>query len=162
MQDGRLQINDQLLCVNDDDLKQKANSEAMEALRQAMHTEGPLPGYIKLKIERKLGSIASNGSTPEPWDSSTTTDSTVTGLSGAPDHMIGSKIPDVTLTQYNERKLSVNSPITPTTLVSPTGVSPTLVVSPRESSVAAPASVIDQMRNPVLDRITGGNANKLR
>ena len=143
IQDGRLQINDQLLSVNDDDLTKKTNSEAMTALRQAMHTEGPTPGHIKLKIERKHGATTSNGSTPEPWDSSqSTSDSNVTGRGSAD---VTHKLPDVT--QHNERKLSAST--SPAAAVDTTG--------------SSPGSVIDQMRNPVLDRITGSmSGSKLR
>lgn len=140
-QDGRLQINDQLLSVNDDDLTKKTNSEAMTALRQAMHTEGPTPGHIKLKIERKLGAT-SNGSTPEPWDSSqSTSDSNVTGRASVD---VVHKMPDVT--QHNERKLSASAPSTGAV-----------------DTGSSPGSVIDSMRNPVLDRITGSTSgSKLR
>lgn len=154
-QDGRLQINDQLLSVNDDDLKKKANSEAMESLRKAMHTEGPKPGHIKLTIERKLGPTTSTGSTPEPWESSTTTtDSTVTGRMSraSTDHMIAAtsqRAPDVTLSHHSEGELST------------LGNTDKMAVS--TSAPAVTQSVIDQTPNPVLDRITGGSsANKLR
>ena len=53
-QDGRLQVNDQLLEVNDQLLATKTNAEAMEVLRQAMHKEGPTPGYIKLAVARRM------------------------------------------------------------------------------------------------------------
>ena len=129
----------------------KTNSEAMEALRKAMHTEGPMPGHIKLTVERKLGASVSSGSTPEPWDSSTTTtttDSTVTGRTSTDGGIsnISNKMAEVTLSHHNERKLSASAPETTT-------------ISQTEQVVTQ--NVIDQMRNPVLDRITG-STNKLR
>ncbi|XP_067934731.1 partitioning defective protein 3-like isoform X10 [Watersipora subatra] len=145
--DGRLQINDQLLCVNDDDLKKKTNAEAMETLRKAMHTEGPMPGHIKLTVERKVSASVSSGSTPEPWESSTT-DSTVTGRNSTDGGMepLGNRVVEVTLAQHNERKLS-------TTVTAEATLSP---VEPVDAQ-----NVIEQMRNPVLDRITGGGNSKL-
>lgn len=114
-----------------------------------MHTEGPMPGHIKLTVERKLGASVSSGSTPEPWDSSTTTDSTVTGRNStdAGVGIIGNRIAEVSLS-HNERKLS-------TSLT--TSLTPDATLSP----IDPPQIGMDQMRNPVLDRITGSN-NKLR
>ena len=42
--DGRLRTNDQLVNINGMSLLGKANPEAMETLRKAMHDEGPIPG----------------------------------------------------------------------------------------------------------------------
>lgn len=113
-----------------------------------------MPGHIKLTVERKLGPAASTGSTPEPWESSTTTDSTVTipGRGGV-EAMFGNRIPDVTLT---ERKLSSSAAHNEHVAVSLSEHPPTT----RQMSHSG--SVIDNMRNPVLDRITGSTPNKLR
>ncbi|KAK7111004.1 partitioning defective 3 homolog isoform X2 [Littorina saxatilis] len=53
--DGRLQLNDQLLDVNGIKLHGIPNVAAMENLRRAMTTEGPIPGYIQLSVARKIG-----------------------------------------------------------------------------------------------------------
>lgn len=53
--DGRLQVNDQLLVVNGESLKDLSNSESMETLRKAMQKEGDIPGHIHLVIARRIG-----------------------------------------------------------------------------------------------------------
>ena len=53
-QDGRLKTNDQLVNINGMSLLGKANSEAMETLRMAMHEEGPIPGVITLTVARRV------------------------------------------------------------------------------------------------------------
>ena len=55
MQDGRLLLNDQLLEVNGIGLEGLPNVAAMENLRRAMMTDGPMKGYIQLTVARKLG-----------------------------------------------------------------------------------------------------------
>ena len=50
LQDGRLRVNDQLLAVNNTDLRELMNSQAMETLRDAMLIDRPTPGHIKLTI----------------------------------------------------------------------------------------------------------------
>ena len=51
---GQLRENDKLVNINKKSLIGKTNIEAMEALREAMHEEGPVPGMILLTIERKV------------------------------------------------------------------------------------------------------------
>ena len=51
--DGRLKTNDQLVNINGLSLLGKANPEAMETLRKAMHDEGPIPGVISLTVARR-------------------------------------------------------------------------------------------------------------
>lgn len=106
--------------MNDDDLVNKTNGEAMEALRNAMHTEGPIPGCIKISVARKI----EDGPTPTP------------------DHSQG-KANDLRLPLEVERKVSQTD---------------------GGNTPGTPNSLIESMRNPVLDRITGENpnANKLR
>ncbi|KAL8587052.1 hypothetical protein ACOMHN_023442 [Nucella lapillus] len=53
--DGRLVLNDQLLEVNGITLQGLSNVAAMENLRRAMTSEGPLKGHIQLTVARKLG-----------------------------------------------------------------------------------------------------------
>ncbi|XP_041366906.1 partitioning defective 3 homolog [Gigantopelta aegis] len=53
--DGRLLVNDQLLEVNGTVLSNLSNMDAMNALRQAMQTDGPVPGYIIITVARKIG-----------------------------------------------------------------------------------------------------------
>ena len=55
IQDGRLQINDQLLEVNSNSLIDLPNTESMEVLRKAMQDEGPVPGCINIKVARRIG-----------------------------------------------------------------------------------------------------------
>lgn len=43
-------MNDQLLAVNNIDLRELMNSKAMEALRDAMLVDRPTPGHIKLTV----------------------------------------------------------------------------------------------------------------
>lgn len=52
--DGRLKTNDQLVNINGISLLGKANCDAMDTLRRAMHEEGPTPGVITLTIARRL------------------------------------------------------------------------------------------------------------
>lgn len=143
MQDGRLQINDQLLAVNDDDLSKKTNSEAMTALRQAMHSEGPTPGHIKLRVERKLGTT-NNNTTAELLDLT----------QSSSDNMQTSHISMELLRKPEAVQLEGEEPANYTRAVD---------IVPVVSSAPADASVIDHKRNPVLDRITGGHSSgKLR
>ncbi|KAL4222826.1 Partitioning defective 3 [Mactra antiquata] len=53
--DGRLKVNDQLLEVNSTSLINHSNTEAMDLLRTAMQTEGPVPGCINIKVARRIG-----------------------------------------------------------------------------------------------------------
>ena len=52
--DGRLKTNDQLVNINGIALLAKANCDAMDTLRRAMHEEGPTPGVITLTVARRL------------------------------------------------------------------------------------------------------------
>merc|ERR1719291_248971 len=52
--DGRLKTNDQLVNINCVSLLGKANCDAMDTLRRAMHEEGPTPGVITLTVARRL------------------------------------------------------------------------------------------------------------
>jgi len=52
--DGRLKTNDQLVNINGISLLGKANCDAMDTLRKAMHEEGPTPGVITLTVARRL------------------------------------------------------------------------------------------------------------
>ena len=52
--DGRLRTNDQLVNINGISLLGKANCDAMDTLRRAMHEEGPTPGVITLTVARRL------------------------------------------------------------------------------------------------------------
>ena len=52
--DGRLKTNDQLVNINGIALLGKANCDAMDTLRRAMHEEGPTPGVITLTVARRL------------------------------------------------------------------------------------------------------------
>jgi hypothetical protein len=54
LQDGRLRVNDQLLEVNGEMLEGRSNLEATEVLRGAMLRESPRPGYVVLRVARKL------------------------------------------------------------------------------------------------------------
>ena len=64
-QDGRLLVNDQLLVVNGESLKDLSNSESMEVLRKAMQKEGDIPGHIHLVIARRIGAPS-----PSPYQES--------------------------------------------------------------------------------------------
>lgn len=48
-------INDQLLEVNGKSLVGLSNTDAMETLRKAMQSEGITPGFINIKVARKIG-----------------------------------------------------------------------------------------------------------
>ncbi|XP_052094977.1 partitioning defective 3 homolog B-like isoform X6 [Mytilus californianus] len=65
--DGRLAINDQLLEVNGESLRNLSNSESMETLRKAMQKEGVIQGHIHLTIARKIGAPS-----PSPFQESST------------------------------------------------------------------------------------------
>ena len=58
--DGRLKTNDQLVNINGVSLLGKANCDAMDTLRRAMHEEGPTPGVITLTVARRLD-VGSHG-----------------------------------------------------------------------------------------------------
>ncbi|ESO81975.1 hypothetical protein LOTGIDRAFT_90066, partial [Lottia gigantea] len=53
--DGRLIMNDQLLEINGEKLVGLTNIKAMEKLRNAMQSEGPIPGHTFLSVARKIG-----------------------------------------------------------------------------------------------------------
>ena len=55
LQDGRLQVNDQLLEVNSNSLVDLSNTESMDVLRKAMQEDGPVPGCINIKVARRIG-----------------------------------------------------------------------------------------------------------
>jgi partitioning defective protein 3 len=59
--DGRLRTNDQLVNINGISLLGKANCDAMDTLRRAMHEEGPTPGVITLTVARRLNIEAASG-----------------------------------------------------------------------------------------------------
>jgi partitioning defective protein 3 len=61
--DGRLRTNDQLVNINGISLLGKANCDAMDTLRRAMHEEGPTPGVITLTVARRLNIEAAGGGT---------------------------------------------------------------------------------------------------
>ena len=58
--DGRLKTNDQLVNINGISLLGKANCDAMDTLRRAMHEEGPTPGVITLTVARRLNVRSTN------------------------------------------------------------------------------------------------------
>ena len=60
--DGRLKTNDQLVNINGVSLLGKANCDAMDTLRRAMHEEGPTPGVITLTVARRLDVGANDSS----------------------------------------------------------------------------------------------------
>ena len=66
---GQLRENDKLVNINKKSLIGKTNIEAMEALREAMHEEGPVPGMILLTIERKVETTPINPCTTNGTDS---------------------------------------------------------------------------------------------
>lgn len=53
-QDGRLQVNDQLMTINGESLLGRSNNDAMETLRRSMSMEGNQRGTIQLVILRAL------------------------------------------------------------------------------------------------------------
>ena len=57
-------INDQLLEVNDENLSEKSNADAMEALRHAMQKEGNGSGFLRVVIGRRPGLAVVTPSTP--------------------------------------------------------------------------------------------------
>lgn len=161
-QDGRLQIDDQLLSVNDDDLTDKTNSEAMSSLRQAMHTEGPIPGHIKISVARKADST----STP-PTE---TTDKPVSAANelGSKDSSVGVGVVPVVEASAGVGVGLVKPQTLPVSSVAPHQREPSSASDSRDGSQSrdapTPNSLIESLRNPVLERITKANAtsNKLR
>ncbi|XP_071157777.1 partitioning defective 3 homolog isoform X4 [Mytilus edulis] len=79
--DGRLAINDQLLEVNDESLRNLSNSESMETLRKAMQKEGVIQGHIHLTIARKIGAPS-----PSPFQESSTDYFLYNGLNKSSDY----------------------------------------------------------------------------
>ncbi|ESO84545.1 hypothetical protein LOTGIDRAFT_132029, partial [Lottia gigantea] len=76
--DGRLIMNDQLLEINGEKLVGLTNIKAMEKLRNAMQSEGPIPGHTFLSVARKIGA-------PSPFsqgDQNVVTDSTELVMQG--------------------------------------------------------------------------------
>lgn len=98
----------------------------MDALRRAMHTEGPMPGHIKISVARLA--TPENTSTPAGAKLTADQESTIQKEKQAPDQ----------------------EPIKPAPL------------DVTEST--APNSMMESMRNPVLDRITRADSSskKLR
>lgn len=64
--DGRLRMNDQLICVNGVSLLGKSNSEAMQTLKHAIvNNPGEHPGMITLEVLRKVTRSVSSGEVME-------------------------------------------------------------------------------------------------
>lgn len=51
-QDGRLNVNDQMIAVNGESLLGRSNHTAMETLRRSMSSEGTARGTIQLVVLR--------------------------------------------------------------------------------------------------------------
>merc|ERR1719376_1697267 len=134
--DGRLKTNDQLVNINGMSLLGKANPEAMETLRKAMHDEGPIPGVISLTVARRK------------LDASSKTD-------GKPDNKpvlkSGSAQPD-----NMERRNSVSSLITSSDedMIREYNVSNSKPAAFKVPSGSQLSSLIGT-RNPVVDRLMG-------
>lgn len=93
--DGRLRNNDQLLQVNGVSLQGRSNTEAMEALRRAVHQEGPRPGHITLTVARRVRPASRDREAEGQADDSNTTvrlgsGADASGSSYANDHSAGS------------------------------------------------------------------------
>jgi len=120
----------------------------MEALRHAMHTEGPTPGHIKLHIERTVG--PSSGSTPEPYESSQSSGVTVQ-LSATSDEPALSRPDTLAL-----KKPEMDRPDSRQHEPQPSTTLEEAIITP-----VGQKNVMEGSFNPVIDRITGGGS-KLR
>ena len=146
--DGRLKTNDQLVNINGISLLGKANCDAMDTLRRAMHEEGPTPGVITLTIARRL-----NVGPETPGRFKTTGRESVTS-------MMTSSSGDDSYREYRIGQESLNrTPHNNSSLTDTSTSSQNNTVIYVEKPSAAP--VFDNFiapavpRNPVVDRLMG-------
>ncbi|XP_059093575.1 partitioning defective 3 homolog isoform X1 [Tigriopus californicus] len=125
--DGRLKTNDQLVNINGLSLLGKANPQAMETLRKAMHEEGPMPGIITLTVARRCESDDPDSKVPAEKVKDERRDSISSQVTSSSDDIVR---------QYN---------------VSP----PKFKMPSSQSHPTALSSQLKNTRNPVIDRLMG-------
>jgi partitioning defective protein 3 len=140
--DGRLKTNDQLVNINGISLLGKANCDAMDTLRRAMHEEGPTPGVITLTVARRLLLPASEqGRRPTGRDSVTSVLTSSSGEDSFREYRIGANNTTNSFdNSQNETVIYVEKPKKPAT------------ATPVFDNFLTPAVP----RNPVVDRLMGG------
>lgn len=162
--DGRLRTNDQLVNINGISLLGKANCDAMDTLRRAMHEEGPTPGVITLTVARRLNIEATSVGGGAKSNAETGRRRTMTGRDSVTsmltsssegdsyrEYRIGqentsrssmnnSSLTDTSSTSQNETVIYVEKPLPP----------PPPSVQPFDNFLAPSVP-----RNPVVDRLMG-------
>eukprot|EP00095_Tigriopus_kingsejongensis_P000410 snap_masked-scaffold19_size710362-processed-gene-5.6 protein:Tk00410 transcript:snap_masked-scaffold19_size710362-processed-gene-5.6-mRNA-1 annotation:"partitioning defective 3 homolog isoform x4" len=129
--DGRLKTNDQLVNINGLSLLGKANPQAMETLRKAMHEEGPLPGIITLTVARRC---EGDGQDEQRCSSLNRVEGTAEGRRDSISSQVTSSSDDI-VRQYS--------------------VSPPKFKIPNSQSNPVSLSQLKNTRNPVIDRLMG-------
>ena len=146
--DGRLKTNDQLVNINGVSLLGKANCDAMDTLRRAMHEEGPTPGVITLTVARRLD-VGSGHS----HDSSSKLRST--GRDSVTSMMTSSSGDE----SYREYRVSLNSSQNNTESSLDTTRDDTVIyvdkVKPQPQQKPFDNFLPPPPRNPVVDRLMG-------
>ena len=147
--DGRLKTNDQLVNINGISLLGKANCDAMDTLRRAMHEEGPTPGVITLTVARRLdvGTADTAARLRSTGRESVTSMMSSSGDESFREYRIGQE-------SFNRSGLN-NSSLNDTSVSSSHNDTVIYVEKPK------PAPVFDNFlppaapRNPVVDRLMG-------
>jgi len=168
--DGRLRTNDQLVNINGISLLGKANCDAMDTLRRAMHEEGPTPGVITLTVARRLnlegaavGSAQSGGESAAARRRANGRDSVTSMLTSSSE---GDSYREYRIGQENTSRLSMNnSSLTDT---STTSQNETVIYVEKKLPPGPPLQQQQQggpafdsflapavPRNPVVDRLMG-------
>ena len=153
--DGRLKTNDQLVNINGISLLGKANCDAMDTLRRAMHEEGPTPGVITLTVARRL--VVPPSEQMRGRQSTTGRDSVTSVLTSSSgedsfrEYRVGGSANNTTnsfdKSQNDNTVIYVEKPI----IQSP-------VAPPAFDAFLTPAVP----RNPVVDRLMGGGGQGSR
>ena len=153
--DGRLKTNDQLVNINGISLLGKANCDAMDTLRRAMHEEGPTPGVITLTIARRLlvppqELVAGPGGRGRATGRDSVT-SILTSSSGED--------------SFREYRVSANN--TTNSFENSQNETVIYVEKPKKPPVPTPPAFDNFLtpavpRNPVVDRLMGGGGGRAR
>nr|CAD7588363.1 unnamed protein product [Timema genevievae] len=161
--DGRLKTNDQLLNVNGISLLRQSNSDAMETLRKAMlQTEGPIPGVISLTIARRVSSPGPGGLSNGHLQDKSGRDSASSILSGSSGtETFGEGKADNDTTGHDNSGTSENSDNTVIFLGKNEDSFNSSNLSGKSiTRITSENTRHPETRNPVIDRLTGQNANQ--
>merc|ERR1719266_323046 len=151
--DGRLKTNDQLVNINGISLLGKANCDAMDTLRRAMHEEGPTPGVITLTVARRL--------LVPPQELAGGNRGRATGRDSVTSILTSSSGED----SFREYRVSANN--TTNSFENSQNETVIYVEKPKKPPVPTPPAFDNFLapavpRNPVVDRLMGGGGGRAR